>query len=424
MVLQTGRKAVELASMSESASHTAQHCKELVEEVELPHTREEEPLRFFFAEVKQRKAAQDAADLNAARIGGESGAARRLHKQAAARLAVIVRVIAARHTELAQHEVLLAASHLASKALAASASQTYGIDWHGFLKEEVAEVASAAAEQAADATDQTRLAAMEGTLMETARKVGAILKEAPAAVAALEAVSGVACPDVRKPVRPTDEEVQRYLRALEKFMLARQTTHREAARAMGFMTESQQTVAATLNQLADLVRAMKGEAGSAGFSALIATAERLTEATADASTILGNAPKYNVDELDVVERTKPERREARSIEQLRKLMLAVGYAFGRLNEAQTAFNATNKIAAQKVELDGVLAAASTWQECLEWRKQKGRDMEAADKANEGKAAKLELLTQSVETYQQQERDGMRDLYRLVVTTMPGKDEQA
>lgn len=219
---------------------------------------------------------------------------------------------------------------------------------------------------------------------------------------------------IEEPVRPIDEEVQRYLGDMERFMSNRRVTglklHEQTMRMMSLEKELITALAAFNASMleVDLATApflTQAIAGTAKSLQLIASNKLFT--MSDAKKLFG---------VDMDQKPKPTRAESAELVEVRKLMRDIGFAMGRLNEATRAHRATEATPPASVSLRGA-GSFATWEECLAWRAKKAEEEEVAKQANLTRATKLELLKDSIQAAKTELATGRSALRRHVMSRL-------
>jgi hypothetical protein len=245
------------------------------------------------------------------------------------------------------------------------------------------------------------------------------LHTAPAIKAAIEKVKKTMRPAVSSPVRPTEEEVQRYLKQSEQAVVDRLAAHKVVLRLL--------PVRATLKQElyelnAKLVNALQRAAfiPQSDFrresGPLCGAGRIITQSYSATDKALGEG--YDASALDQLDMASPpSKREVRQIEELRGLMRNLAYAKAHLNEAKSALTAAEATQEHTHTLRGI-NAFKTWAECLAWRAQEDVAKLEMERQNNARRQKIELLTSLVAQYHGDVADAEKSLYRYVVAIKP------
>jgi len=406
----------DLRATTDAARITCGRCMgEYKQACALPFSTSADQLSLFFTQSEERYtaacAAQDAFD----RAQSDEAKASVSMGLLASELTQLTQTIKAARQDLAASPVLSAASLFASQATTASKKRFAGKD----------EKDMTAAELTAE--DQALIASLARAKMRVALAVG---KSKPL-VASLKALAepmkaAADCDDVTEPVRPTEEEVQRYLTTLEVTMRERQKTHRRAKELF-----SEQN--STLHELNEANAALTRELEALGqrvapkphqLSSAVVTAEVVQAAYTDVYSKLYWADRTS-DEAkaghDTFERTAPTAKETKQIEVLRKGMRDLGYSLGRRNEAVAARRSTQRITEVEASRRGI-GASNDLKQSLDWLSKNDLLQEDARQQNLSRSTKLELLEESVEAFKKEIKSVSQTLHQVVVSLLPKQSE--
>ncbi len=259
----------------------------------------------------------------------------------------------------------------------------------------------------------------------SAAKVSALaFKTGPLIEAAFQGVRVTRDPDTKEPVRPTEEEIQRYLRELELAVESRQNAHWELERLLAVRQTLIDEVTAGTRVLTDeigKVNAIPNGDTSVKVKTALATAKQVSKMLTRAlSVVSANQPEH-AGELCLLRKPVASRRETRQVDELRKMIRQLAIIMAHLNESVTAIKAARSVGAVEVTLTGVAAACTTWLECLAWRVRKDEEQQVADRKNESRNSKIELLTEAVDRYERDRKDAAKELRRYIVSLMPPED---
>jgi hypothetical protein len=386
----------------------------------LPSTTDEKAVVAFLAEQKSRQllyrqalAARNAAE--AAALDAESE-----HKRAACRLRVMVAEAVLVLPEIAENEAIKAAQHMVQQALPAMADKDVARILAAPPPQSVAEAAGADdTVAAAPATgQQAPVAEIERTMLVVAKAAAAALHLAPQVTDAITAFNQTREPaSIGRPVRPTEEEVQRYLTQMETFMRRRQTARQELTR---ILTARQQLKQAIEQAQENLRQAMARVTGTVAIE--LAVVQECAAAVLGKADIAGNGMSdYFVKPkgIDDVSYPNPSRRDARGIKTMRKLTREVAVCFGKLNEAQTSLSAAKRTSVTSARTSGI-ATCQNFQECAGWTEETRLAHAKAERERLALQTKIELLNGEVEAHTTEVAESVRDLYRLVVCTKPSQ----
>ena len=313
--------------------------------------------------------------------------------------------------------------------------------------------------------------ALRKALVEISVTCARAMKLAPRLENAKKALANFQKPDIKFPVRPTEEEVQRFLQQTEQFMVSRLEAHRhliallaKRAELLKLLEEQQEKTLADSflafkKQLdmeigesvdANSVRKLifiddvpvpsgddandanddsddsdEEESGTVldvNTKALLAyfklVYERFSES---AKAALGD--EYDTSNLDSYNVPKAGLSDRGKIDEIRKLMHTYAVACGHLNESKQALEDAQNIPEKKVEVKGV-GHVKTWQECMDWREDIQRQQDEAERHNETRSERIDLLTEAFEEYNNQKVRAKRVLHRFVITVIPPADQPA
>lgn len=259
----------------------------------------------------------------------------------------------------------------------------------------------------------TRLAAIA-----TARA----LKDGADVQAAVAEVNGSRRPSVSEPVRPTEEEVRRYLSQCEHGTLRKLAADRAVLPLLDRREQGLIDLAAAHQKLTELIR--KG-------MTIIAHVDLRAEsgpayACAVAVSNLQNVARYAYGDgyerrwLDTIVKPSPSAREVRQMAELRKLMRQRAICLANRNEAQTALKAARNTPKEDDVLLMGVHCAHTWEEALAWRDDIDRKQEDVNSHNATRDAKLELLEESVKRFTRDVTDTTTTLRRYMLAVKPSE----
>jgi hypothetical protein len=237
-----------------------------------------------------------------------------------------------------------------------------------------------------------------------------------------EVNKGAQLDSVKLPVRPLEEEVVRYLSHLENNLQSRQELHR---RAYPLLKERLALVEAYAGQTKTLDAAVK-EIEALNRPSLVPhiwALNKVRELVVEESSFSDfNGRSYNnnvakqPDTLQIFDRAKSTPVEKDQIDYLRKQMRVVAFAVAHREEAS--YNLKRFHAgAVVVTPDGVGNAAS-WKDCLAWYEELRRERDEAELETLSRQTKAELLSRSIEHYNERIKDEMSALYKTLNAMIP------
>jgi len=266
--------------------------------------------------------------------------------------------------------------------------------------------------------EKAQVAALKESTFAAVQEAAQALKLGPAVLSAVKAVKATVCPDTEPPVRPTEEEIQRYLRQTETAVINRQRAHHALPALLSARTSTLGQLEASQNHLSaaiDLVKAIARASRRAESAPALAAAGLLLQILHTAHNGLGDG--YNADHLEKTQRKTTSRRETRQINEMRDMMRQLAFFRGSLNEAKVTLNVAKAGRDRTVELCGV-AEAKTWQACLDWHSQKATEQRTSERVNLSRKTKVELLTELVAQHERDAAAAATALYRYVMAIKP------
>jgi hypothetical protein len=389
----------------------------------LPASTNVDVLSAFFTQTDQRYCAFLQAQAVCAASEREVAKANEGLGLTSDELAKICQALTEARPQMAGAPVFLAASHLAGKAKAVKQSTTATASGATATGGEIAQ------RRAADQEQITAINAARMRLALAATKATALAITVKATQEAITARS--TADDITRPVRPTEEEVQRYLRELEMHMTARQKTHR-----IGFpLFVEQADLLLELNSAAAALNTLLEAYALRSADLTIAVPHQLSAAAVVAGTVreaydvahsklywASRADDNYMAALDTFERATPSPKEVEQIEILRKGMRELAYSFARLNEANAAQKATDRIDEVSVERTGI-GASTTLDGAIDWLSQNDLLQEEARKQNLSRSTKLELLRESISAFTAEVKSIKTSLHRTSVSLLPRRNEK-
>jgi hypothetical protein len=409
---QAAKKAAKVAYDERDAAYKA---------IKLPSTAEDRAVTEFVARQQSLQLQyRQAATAFIAATAAES-AAELEHKRAACRLQVMVAEAVLVLPDIAADDSIKAAQYIIQQALPAVSSENVA----RILAAPIPESEPAAATSQADSVTATLSAEQARQMGEIEQATLALAKAGAAAVELAATVSAAigAYNDTRqptsfkRPVRPTEEEVQRYLTQMETFMRRRQTARQELTRHLTARDAAKKAIEQGSENLRQAMAQVQGT-----------TCLELAVVQECASAVLGKAEIASQGMCDWFERPKgiddvsypdASRRDTRGIKAMNKQMREVAVCFGKLNEAETSLAFANKTTVTSARNSGI-AACHTFDECAQWSAETRQAQAKAERDRVALQTKIELLHAEVEAHTTEVAESVRDLYRLVVCTKPSE----
>lgn len=235
---------------------------------------------------------------------------------------------------------------------------------------------------------------------------------------------GIDLSKVESPVRPIEEEVQRYLSQLEQKIHNQRLVKVKAEpllkQRLKLIAEEKDANAASLKESADAIDAISRPAMWPYIWALkriVTVIDGLPCLTQlrDDYVYSSRAAEYP-ERLDAHDRVTPDAVEKDQIAYLRKQHRAVAFAMAHLNETNSAIHAHN---GRKVEVpSGGVSQNQSWQECLDWHQQLHARRAEADLETLRRATKAELLAKAKEHYEDLVKTEMTSLYKTLCAMIP------
>lgn len=229
---------------------------------------------------------------------------------------------------------------------------------------------------------------------------------------------------VVSPVRPIEEEVQRYLSQLEQKIHNQRIVTVKAVplleQRLKLLSEEKDANAASLKECTAAIDAISRPAMWPYIWALkrivtvIDGLPCLTKLRDDYlySTRAAEYPEL----LDAHDRATPGAVEKDQIAYLRKQHRTVAFAMAHLNETNSAIRAHN---GGKVEVpSGGASQNQSWQQCLDWHQQLQGRRAQADLETLRRTTKAELLAKAKEHYEDLVKTEMTNLYKSLCAMIP------
>lgn len=235
-------------------------------------------------------------------------------------------------------------------------------------------------------------------------------------------VSRLYTPNVSEPVRPTEEEILRFLRGVEEAVTNRLKAHQHMAAVLEEREHRRDAIRQAQAELAAardaLVSVLPNAENVLPTGHTLSHARHLQSAADALWTALGEQFRWNVDSVRIPNATP---RETRQLAEVRKLMRQAAIALANYNEANAAKRAAEAVAQESVSWDDALANTS-WEDCLHWDDQKVADKEVVDRKNHARQTKIDLLVEQVTRYFRDVTDAKTALRRYHISITPHKSE--
>lgn len=235
---------------------------------------------------------------------------------------------------------------------------------------------------------------------------------------------GIGLKKVVSPVRPIEEEVQRYLSQLEEKIHNQRLIK---VKAQPLLQERLKLIsiaqAANDKNLQEVTAAIKGLNRPALWPYIWAHAQ-IVRAMNEAAGRPWLCDDYHYTSsgavkpecLDAYDRPAPVAVEKDQIAYLRKQTRAVAFAMAHLNETNSAIRAHNdgkvEVAARGVSQN------QSWQQCLDWHQQLQARRAQADQETLRRTTKAELLAKAKEHYEDLVKTEMTSLYKSLCAMIP------
>lgn len=229
---------------------------------------------------------------------------------------------------------------------------------------------------------------------------------------------------VESPVRPIEEEVQRYLSQLEQKIHNQRLVKVKAEpllkQRLKLLDEEKDADAASLKECTAAIDAISRPAMWPHIWALkrivtvIDGLPCLTQLRDDYcySSRAASYPEH----LDAYDRATPGAVEKDQIAYLRKQHRAVAFAMAHRNETNSAIRAHSS---RKVEVpSGGASQNQSWQQCLDWHQQLQAKRAQADLETLRRTTKAELLDKAKEHYEDLVKTEMTSLYKSLCAMIP------
>lgn len=421
-VLQAWPKVLSARGVNQGAQAESTSRWKIFQGVHLPPTEDENRVRDYLAKSQARflewyeagvAHSQSQAVLKAAEIAWYSAT---VELSDAVTQAIEV-------SELAQDDIFLAAQRMQKLApVADEAPAGWSAEAPPKEKEEAEDEDDDSKKRELTEPEKAQLAALAEAVLEAARAAAVGFKVGPQVVDGIAKVRNTAHSTVQEPTRPTEEEIQRYLRQLEMHCDNRQNAHWELNRLLD-------EKAAILTRLTEASSKLDEQVKAAPSKSAADTPIEFKTILHVAAIVAGLVTKsyggfgedYNRKWLFAQKKPKMSGRETRQRDELRKMMKQMALAMANLNEASASLNVASRVTLLEFQFEGAHRAAS-WQEALEWRERMDKDQALVAQRNEQRNSKIELLKEAVERYTRDKKDAGKDLRRYMLTILPTEPE--
>lgn len=262
-------------------------------------------------------------------------------------------------------------------------------------------------------------AALSDATFAAARNLARCWHLAPVLSAAVDELDKTAKPSVNQPVRPTEEEVQRYLRQSEDATSARLRAHRAASGILPVRAALLLALKESQDVLVQLLKTFDKTSDAAynhESAAALATARLISKSWQEDGDKL--SPGFWADyPLDKINKATASSRETRQLAELRALMRTLAYAIAHRNEARKTLNALVP-AADKFISSRSLETCQTWADCLALQEDDRNDAERVKLEHKSYLEKRDLLRELLVQYQAEIDDARKALRRYVIVIKP------
>lgn len=237
-------------------------------------------------------------------------------------------------------------------------------------------------------------------------------------------VSSSGIQDVVYPVRPIEEEIQRYLSQLENICRNRQELrldiHPLLKERLKLLSEGYSAARSAVDAVIAEVEALNRPSLTPYIWAHKQVTQEIDKQSAQGG--FGGRPfrdsrlSGNPDSLDVYDRATPGGAEADQIDYLRKQTRVVAFAIAHQEEAQGTLRAFNA-ASVSVATHGADKSID-WASLLAWYEDVQSRRSAAELENLTRTTKVDLLNRNIEHYKEEVRREMTALYKALCSMIP------
>lgn len=237
-------------------------------------------------------------------------------------------------------------------------------------------------------------------------------------------VASAGMENIPYPVRPIEEEIQRYLSQLENICRNRQQLRRDVHPLLKARLKLVGEGYTAARQAFDAAVAEAEQLGHPSLVPYIWAHRQIAEQMEKQSARekFGHSPfrdsrvTNNPDQLDIYDRAIPGGAEADQIDYLRKQTRVVAFAIAHQEEAQGTLKAFN---AATVSVSTSGADKSTdWASLLAWYEDVQTRRAAAELENLTRTTKVDLLNRNIEHYKEEVRREMTALYKALCAMIP------
>lgn len=271
-------------------------------------------------------------------------------------------------------------------------------------------------------TEKAQLSSLTDAVLVAAKVVAHSFKVGPAVVAKIAEIRKRNSEHVTQPNRPTEEEIQRYLRQVELRCETRQADHWELDDLLNQkqkLLEKLTEASRALDQVVEQLPSKDDAAIAFELKSMLHVASVVDALMPKAENCFGE--DYDKAWLFTERKPKMTARETRQRDELRKMMRQMAIAMASLNEATSALNIASKVPLIQFSFTGA-GNCGSWQEALEWRQREQERHEDVKRQNEQRDSKIELLKEAKERYERDKKDASKDLRRYMLTILPSEPE--
>lgn len=306
---------------------------------------------------------------------------------------------------------VITAADYVSQQTDAARNYAFGRQSNAHHREGPATHATPDAVTAFDSLHRTLSAALRTS--DSCRKFATELAEAEAAVRAH------VTPNIKEPMRDSEEEIQRYLRQLEDFMTQRQRAHLLFSRLMKDKKAQDRSLQSAAQRVEDLV-SPKYTTGTIEWQIFHKRKANVKQHLDNTQSAL-NAAGVSVDGWPLDDQVQPEATEEdeKKIRRANVLLHDMARALARYNEAQAGLQRVSADKGRSVSFDGISKNGS-WEECREWWRQKEAEVAAVAGHNHIRDTRVKLATEALEHFQSLKKKINTYIKRYLLSTTAEK----
>lgn len=421
-VLQTWPKVTAARDAAHRAQEETNRRWKVFQGVHLPATDDEKRVRDYVA--ASQAAHQDYFNSMPANVDAQSVAKEMEIDWYTAALQLSQTVTEANEvSELATDDVLLAARRLLKLApVPESAPAGWTAEPPKKAKQKPAEDEDTDEKRELSEAEKTQLSSLTQAVLNLAKVVAQSFKVGPMVIDTIFEIRTANSTHVTEPNRPTEEEVQRYLRQVELRCETRQKNHwalDDLLDQKQALLEQLTAASEALNQVVSQMPSKTDPATPFELVNMLNVASVVSALVSKAQFAFGD--DYNKQWLFTERKPKMTGREIRQRDELRKMMRQMAIAMASLNEAKTAFNIASRVPIIEFKLAGA-GKCTSWQEALEWRQREQVRQDDITRQNQQRESKIELLKEAKERYERDKKDASKDLRRYMLTILPSEPE--